>query len=146
MRKLKGFTLVELLVVIAIIGILATIGLVALNGAREKARDAARKSDVGQVKTALLLYSDDYGSAYPNATNYAGLDAKLVPGYISKVPAESKTGWPAYIYSPCIAGGSPGYTAFSLYATLESPPNTFFWVDSLGNSGDKVLAITGSVC
>lgn len=35
-----GFTLIELLVVIAIIGILSAIGLVILNGARERVPDA----------------------------------------------------------------------------------------------------------
>ncbi len=64
MRK-KGFTLIELLVVIAIIGILSTIGLVALNGAREKARDAQRVSDLAQFRTALSLYYDDNNSMYP---------------------------------------------------------------------------------
>lgn len=61
----KGFTLIELLVVIAIIGILSAIGLVSLNGAREKARDAQRKSDIGQMNTALALYYDDNNSTYP---------------------------------------------------------------------------------
>lgn len=143
MRKVKGFTLVELLVVIAIIGILATIGLVALNGAREKARDAARKSDIGQVKTALLLYSDDNGSAYP-AVTYGSLLTPLVPTYISKLPLETKVGfaaYPNYVYTACSSN-----TRYLLYATLESPVNTFFWVDSLGNSGDKVTSITGAAC
>ncbi|MFA7662345.1 MAG: type II secretion system protein [Patescibacteria group bacterium] len=51
----KGFTLVELLVVIAIIGILATLATVSLNGAREKARDARRISDVKQMATVLEI-------------------------------------------------------------------------------------------
>jgi prepilin-type N-terminal cleavage/methylation domain-containing protein len=62
----KGFTLIELLVVIAIIGILSAIGLVSLNGAREKARDAQRKSDLGQMNTAMILYYDDNNSRYPD--------------------------------------------------------------------------------
>lgn len=56
MRKnQKGFTLIELLVVVAIIGILATLGIVSLNSARAKARDAKRLSDVKQFATALQL-------------------------------------------------------------------------------------------
>lgn len=70
----KGFTLIELLVVIAIIAILSAIGLVALNGAREKARDAQRRSDIAQIRTALSLYYDDNGSSYPNAVGGEGLD------------------------------------------------------------------------
>ncbi len=52
----RGFTLVELLVVIAIIGLLATVGVVSLNQARAKARDAKRLSDVKQISKALELY------------------------------------------------------------------------------------------
>ncbi|MFC1687580.1 type II secretion system protein [Patescibacteria group bacterium] len=60
----KGFTLIELLVVIAIIGYLSAIGLAQLNGARESARDAQRKSDLSQLRLGLLLYQEEYG-AYP---------------------------------------------------------------------------------
>ncbi len=56
MKNKKGFTLIELLVVIAIIGLLATLSVVALNNARERARDSRRVSDIKQIQTALELY------------------------------------------------------------------------------------------
>ena len=52
--------MIELLVVIAIIGILASIVLVSLGGARAKARDAQRVSDVKQM--ALILEMEESSS------------------------------------------------------------------------------------
>ena len=52
----KGFTIIELLTVIAIIGILAGIGLINLNKARAKGRDAKRKSDIHVIQNALEQY------------------------------------------------------------------------------------------
>ncbi len=62
----KGFTLVELLVVIAIIGVLATLILLQLGAARQKARDAKRVADINQVRSAVELYFDDNSGHYPN--------------------------------------------------------------------------------
>jgi len=56
--------LIELLVVISIIGILSSFAMVSLNAARIKARDALRKGDMAQLRTALSLYYDDEGR-YP---------------------------------------------------------------------------------
>lgn len=60
----RGFTLIELLVVISIIGILSSFAIVSLTSARMKARDALRKGDTAQLRTALTLYYDD-NSRYP---------------------------------------------------------------------------------
>lgn len=64
----KGFTLIELLVVIAIIGILSTIGLVALNGARGKARDTQRISAIRQYALSMQSYGDGANTYTPAGT------------------------------------------------------------------------------
>lgn len=68
MKMKKGFTLIELLVVIAIIGILAAMILVALNTARNKARDARVKSALGQIKIQAELYLDTSTTGYTGFT------------------------------------------------------------------------------
>jgi type II secretion system protein G len=123
----KGFTLIELLVVMAIIGILATIVLVSLNTARQKARDTRRISDLRQVALALEMYYDDNGG-YPSDTtasddDWAVLETELEasPVYMTSVPSDP--GSNTYVYHPSETTTANGATDYVLGATLENTDN-----------------------
>lgn len=64
--KTKGFTLVELLVVIAIIGILSSIVIGSLNGARTKGNDAVVKAELAGIKPHADIW---YDNTTVNGTN-----------------------------------------------------------------------------
>lgn len=87
----RGFTLIELLVVIAIIGLLSSVVLASLNGARTKARNARRIADLQQMQTAMELYYND-NNGYPVGTS------SLAPTYIASVPTDPGSGSAAYTY------------------------------------------------
>ncbi|MFA7300922.1 MAG: prepilin-type N-terminal cleavage/methylation domain-containing protein [Candidatus Shapirobacteria bacterium] len=60
----KAFSLVELLVVISIIAIISAFTLPNFMGARERARDSSRISDMSAIKNSLRMYYNDHQS-YP---------------------------------------------------------------------------------
>lgn len=112
-KNQKGFTLVELLVVIAIIGILATLLLLQLGVARQRARDAKRIVDISQVRTAVELYFDDAGQ-YPQVNTFISLGTLLVPKYMTQLPVDPlNNGNYSYNYA------FTGLTKYHLWAELE---------------------------
>lgn len=78
----KGFTLIELLVVITLIGILSAVSISGFQAITRGARDALRKSDLEQIRSALEIYKSNSGS-YPvlSATCTAGLSADYINPY-----------------------------------------------------------------
>jgi prepilin-type N-terminal cleavage/methylation domain-containing protein/prepilin-type processing-associated H-X9-DG protein len=67
-RTRNAFTLIELLVVIAIIAILAAILFPVFAQARAKARQASCLSNMKQIGTGIMMYTQDYDETLPGNT------------------------------------------------------------------------------
>jgi prepilin-type N-terminal cleavage/methylation domain-containing protein len=81
----RGFTLIELMVVMAIIGLLASVTLVSLQSAKNKAKDAAIKTALSQFERLMALEYSDTGS-------YANLQPAS-PGWPTSI------GWSAWFHA-----------------------------------------------
>ena len=118
-----GFTLIETIVVIAIIGILSSIILVSLFGARNKARDVKRKTEISQIGRFLTVscYLPDGGEGEYDLVPLANEILSKYPQYskfLSNIPRDPKTGSETeskYIYTVNTNG-----TKCALYANLEN--------------------------
>ncbi|MCA9372531.1 prepilin-type N-terminal cleavage/methylation domain-containing protein [Candidatus Woesebacteria bacterium] len=115
-RLSRGFTLIELLAVITIISILVAIGIVSYTSASRNSRDNRRKTDLQNLRQALVLFRSDEG-CYPNDLS------QLLPTYWSETNIPEDPGTGTYTYSPTASAtcAAPTYAgSFSLSVGLEN--------------------------
>src|SRR5262245_57879535 len=65
LKEMRAFTLIELLVVVAIIAVLASLLLLALQGAKERAKQTTCMTNLKSLYLAVAMYGDDYNGCYP---------------------------------------------------------------------------------
>jgi len=107
----SGFTLIEILVTITIIALVSTIGVTGYQAVSRGGRDALRKTDLEQIRSALEIYKSENNS-YPSVDNC--IPAELSLDYINPYPQDPKT--PAFQY--CYKSTSP--LTYELCTHLEN--------------------------
>jgi prepilin-type N-terminal cleavage/methylation domain-containing protein len=131
----RGFTLIELLVVIAIIGMLSSIVLSVLAGARTKSANAAVKSNMNNMRSQIALQYED--------GPWVGVCASV--SKFSDAASMASQGNTTSDVCNVLGTGS----AFAISVPLKVTENTFnYWcVDSLGASRGHAGALgAGTVC
>jgi general secretion pathway protein G len=83
--KQRGFTLIELIVVVTIIGILAAVAVANVKNAQTKAREAALKDDLFEMRKAIDNYYADK-QKYPD-----GLQTLVSEKYLRAIPKDPIT-------------------------------------------------------
>lgn len=137
----KAFTLIELLVVVAIIGVLATVIMVSVGGAKASSRYAKTLAEMTDMAKAVNIYKGINGGVYPdgwyggpfvqgqgdaatflinNNLTDPGANRFLVDYMGGKIPTPDCTGGKYAFYRPIIPG--KGYVAI-MYFSPVNPSN-----------------------
>lgn len=87
----RSFTLIEILVVATIIGLLLSGGVISYSYLSKQSRDARRKTDIEQIRSALEMYRSEK-NVYPNFAGdcASGILLPTLTPYLPKIPDDPK--------------------------------------------------------
>lgn len=68
LKEAKGFTIIEVVLVLAIAGLIFLMVFIALPALQRNQRDAARKSEVGTIASAITTFQSNNRGQAPDAT------------------------------------------------------------------------------
>ncbi len=137
-HKLRGFTLIEVLTVIMIIGILASVILVSMDTARQRAADVTIQNQVGQLRSlaeAVYTFENHYKEfkEASDGTGEHGARFKRIIDDVMDMNEGAEEGF-EIIFTE---GASP--RAYCMYAYLVRNQNQLFCVDSTGDAAMEIL-------
>ena len=137
----RGFTLIELLVVISVIGILAALLLARFGTVEKSARDARRKSDLNQYRTALENYSIKTGGVYPLRATVGdastGQPCTTLSGtYLSVCPQDPRQDGTTYFYRYLSDASGLNYILWARMETGTAAVN-YWYLCANGKSAEK---------
>ncbi|EKD67904.1 MAG: hypothetical protein ACD_48C00158G0006 [uncultured bacterium] len=128
----RGFTMIEILISISIIAVLTAIGIVSYVSINKNSRDAKRRGDIEQLRSALELFRSDKGY-YPSVgtgnwidaseLNTGNVDTGLVDSYIPSIPSDPKGNTNPYKYKVTNLSGA-NYYGYCLSAFIEGTGST----------------------
>lgn len=141
--KKKGFTFIEILVVVSIIAVLIAVGVISYGSIQKRSRDARRKSDIEQIRSALEFYRSDNGYYPDGPTTFTALSSSANPGkvliddeYIAQIPSDPKDDTEyayqikmlnlqgEHYYGYCLAAYTEGDGSGSNACTTETLPSS----------------------
>lgn len=144
----SGFTLIEMLVVISIIAVIVALSLPNYLGARERARDTKRKSELVQLKNALRLYYNDY-NRYPDTDFGLYIKGCGVSGTTQCSKGSAFSAGPAGSETIYMRQLPPGYAGEYFYNRNPAKPtdtDDFLLKVVLDNASDQDIAASQSRC